>query len=136
MRIYPDTGGRLCHALHTLTNPLDTQALWQSQTPLPHCVLHFLHLSRIPHKVTIHISLTMTLSLTLSFELYQTSFFLDQELFLPLISFNTQILSCHHKTWIRACSSRAHPGVTAELPDIDSCHSLLSRATCPSPAKL
>ena len=32
----------------------------------------------------------MTLSLTLSFELYQTSFFLDQEPFLPLISFNTR----------------------------------------------
>ena len=64
MRIYPDTGGRLCHALHILTDPSNTHTPWQSWTPLPHCVLHFLHPSYIPYKVAIHISLTIAFILS------------------------------------------------------------------------
>ena len=75
MRIYPDTGGRLCHALHILTDPSNTHTPWQSWTPLPHCVLHFLHPSYIPYKVAIHISLTIAFVLSQSswYSFYKSS---------------------------------------------------------------
>ena len=81
--------------------------MWHQDTPA-HLKLYLIVYSTYFLHLTSHF--TMTLSLNSLLQTISTI----STFFNYIDSLN---LSCHNKTWIRADSSRAHPGVTAALPE-------------------
>ena len=75
---------------------------------LSHHIFHVLLPSYISLKIAIHCDFISKLS---------PSNYINYINFFQLYRLYPLNLSCHNKTWIRADSSRAHPGVTAALPE-------------------